>query len=86
MLRLQVLVDALNRQAGFTNRYRLVLSLTRNRGEARKVRLVKAVGPLDANETTWLTPTEMASYLDGFMAGFATHVRRAHRAQYGVHS
>lgn len=75
------LVARVNSLDGYTNRYRVVLAAVRKAGQPRLCMLVKAVGTLDARETPWLPPPELAAYMIGFLAGHATAHRRIARQQ-----
>lgn len=75
------LVARINSLNGYTNRYRVVFAADRKAGQPRLCMLVKAVGTLDARETPWLPPPELASYMIGFLAGHATAHRRIARQQ-----
>lgn len=82
-MNLTPLVNAVNALDGYSNRYRVVMHAERKDGEARRMMLVKAEGPLDRRESQWLLPGEMASFLQGFIAGHNAATRRIVRPARG---
>lgn len=69
---LESLTATLNKSCGYTTRYRLH-ALPGKRAYA----LMKAVGNLDENVSTYLTFTQMKYFLLGHLVGYNTALRRS---------
>lgn len=78
-LALKAAILDLNRDQGYSNRYRLVMSADRKPGEPRALAVLKAVGTKDENITGWRHPDAILAYIAGYREGLATAKRRAER-------
>jgi len=72
-------VALLNAKRDTPNRYQIVSMFTRRAHEPRKVALVKYIGRQTLNVSGWLTPKELAVWMDGWFDGWDTHDRQVSR-------